>query len=49
MHKNTKFSVLVKGKTGMLRLPLTVASEFVEGTQGLKKKYESAIQTLLRE
>ena len=49
MHKNTNSSVSVKGKTSVLRLPLTVTSKFVKGNRGLKKKYESAIHVLSRE
>ena len=49
MHKNTNFSVPVKGKTSVLRPPLTATSKFVKGNQGLKKKYESAIHVFSRE
>jgi hypothetical protein len=46
VHKDTNFKALVKGKTSVLRPPLTTASKFVSGNQGLKKKYESMIQVL---
>lgn len=44
MHKNVNFSVSVKGKISVFRPSLTVTSEFVEGSQGLEKKFEFMIQ-----
>lgn len=44
-NKYTNFEVPVKGKTSVLRPPLTVTSKFVEGRQGLKEKYEIAFQS----
>ena len=45
-NKYTNFEVPVKGKTSVLRPPLTVTSKFVEGRQGLKEKYEIAFQSM---
>ena len=44
MNKYTNLSAYIKGKTSVLRPPLTYASKFVQSNQGLKKKYESEIQ-----
>ena len=44
-NKYTNFEVPVKGKTSVLRPPLTGTSKFVEGRQGLKEKYEIAFQS----
>lgn len=43
-NKYTNFEAPVKGKTSVLRPPLTAPSKFVEGRQGLKEKYEIAFQ-----
>ena len=45
MNKDTNFEAPVKGKTSVLRTPLTVPSKFVEGRQGLKEKYDAAVHS----